>query len=435
MHESREGREPDDFLDWRFVKSFGDDNSSDDDLITALEFDSTGNYLAVGDKAGRICIFDGTIDQKNKVEYKFYTEFQSHEPEFDCLKSLEIEEKINMIKWHKQHNNGLFLLATNDKTIKLWKVHDKRIKRPTRTPLHEGFLLPKLTHYQTITTATKKRVFSNAHNYHINSISINSDGETFLSADDLRVNLWNLSVFSETLNVVDVKPSNLEELTEVITSASFHPIHCHLFVYSTSKGSIRLGDLRESARCDSHSKQFEMEEDPAAKSFYSEIISSVSDAKFVADGRYILARDYLTLKLWDTNMESRPVSIIPVHDYLKTHLADLYSHDCIFDKFECAAASDGKRFITGSYNNSFILHNVESKDTLTIEALQDPPARKSKVTAKLRSKAKKPRRSDVNVQLIDFGKKALHVAWHPKAELVAVAGLNKLYLYNNMKSL
>ena len=29
------------------------------------------------------------------LEYKYYTEFQSHEPEFDYLKSLEIEEKIN----------------------------------------------------------------------------------------------------------------------------------------------------------------------------------------------------------------------------------------------------------------------------------------------------------------------------------------------------
>ena len=30
------------------------------------------------------------------AEYKFYTEFQSHEPEFDYLKSLEIEEKVRL---------------------------------------------------------------------------------------------------------------------------------------------------------------------------------------------------------------------------------------------------------------------------------------------------------------------------------------------------
>lgn len=46
-------------------------------------------------------------------DYKFYAEFQSHEPEFDYLKSLEIEEKINAIKWCPRVNNALFLLATN----------------------------------------------------------------------------------------------------------------------------------------------------------------------------------------------------------------------------------------------------------------------------------------------------------------------------------
>jgi len=53
--------------------------------------------------------------QKKKCEYKFYTEFQSHEPEFDYLKSLEIEEKINKIRWCKRQNAAHFLLSTNGK--------------------------------------------------------------------------------------------------------------------------------------------------------------------------------------------------------------------------------------------------------------------------------------------------------------------------------
>lgn len=40
--------------------------------------------------------------------------------------------------------------------------------------------------------ATNKRVFANAHAYHINSLALNSDSETFLSADDLRVNWWKI---------------------------------------------------------------------------------------------------------------------------------------------------------------------------------------------------------------------------------------------------
>jgi len=40
-----------------------------------------------------------------------------------------------------------------------------------------------------------------------------SDGETFISADDLRINLWNLEISSQSFNIVDVKPANMEDLT------------------------------------------------------------------------------------------------------------------------------------------------------------------------------------------------------------------------------
>ena len=73
-------------------------------------------------------------------------------------------------------------------------------------------------------------------------------------------------------------------------------------------------------------------EDPAQKSFFSEIISSISDIKFGGDGRYIIARDYLTLKIWDLHNNAKPLRTIRIHDYLRTKLCDLYENDCIFDK-------------------------------------------------------------------------------------------------------
>ena len=54
---------------------------------------------------------------------------------------------------------------------------------------------------------------------------------------------------------MDIKPANMEELTEVITAAEFHPNSCNTFVYSSSKGTIRLCDMRASALCDRHSKR------------------------------------------------------------------------------------------------------------------------------------------------------------------------------------
>lgn len=47
----------------------------------------------------------------------------------------------------------------------------------------------------------------------------------------------------------------MEELTEVITAAEFHPKSCNVFMYSSSKGSIKLADMRMNALCDSHAKR------------------------------------------------------------------------------------------------------------------------------------------------------------------------------------
>lgn len=115
--------------------------------------------------------------------------------------------------------------------------------------------LPRLTHHDTVVAAVPRKTYANAHAYHINSISVNSDGETFISSDDLRINLWNLNIQDKSFNIVDIKPANMEELTEVITAAEFHPMSCNWFMYASSKGTIKLADMRESALCDQHAKR------------------------------------------------------------------------------------------------------------------------------------------------------------------------------------
>jgi serine/threonine-protein phosphatase 2A regulatory subunit B len=221
-------------------------------------------------------------ETKKTCEYKFHTEFQSHEPEFDYLKSLEIEEKINKIKWCKRQNQSHYLLSTNDKTIKLWKVFEKSLKvvaennlsseltpagasganggGPVRYPNQHfrsvaDLKFPRMTHHDTVVAAVPRKVYANAHAYHINSISVNSDGETFISSDDLRINLWNLNIQDQSFNIVDIKPANMEELTEVITAAEFHPTSCNWFMYASSKGTIKLADMRQKALCDEHAKR------------------------------------------------------------------------------------------------------------------------------------------------------------------------------------
>lgn len=64
---------------------------------------------------------------------------------------------------------------------------------------------------------------------------------------------------------------------------------------------------------------FEEPEDPNNRSFFSEIISSISDVKFSHSGRYMMTRDYLSVKIWDLNMETRPVETyqVCVHPHVK----------------------------------------------------------------------------------------------------------------------
>ena len=185
-----------------------------------------------------------------------------------------------------------------DKTIKLWKVRERPAPYSTaseaarslsraslRLPTREAPCGPQEI------SERPRRVLEHAHAFHINTVSPNCDGETFISADDLRINLWNFDVcdqsFSEfqprtqsricTLpsfvvdatpvspgfclndyynlpDIVDLKPENMEELAEVVTAARFHPRDCSMLMWSSSKGVVKLADTRQAALCDSHVK-------------------------------------------------------------------------------------------------------------------------------------------------------------------------------------
>ncbi|KAK8664333.1 hypothetical protein V6N13_084126 [Hibiscus sabdariffa] len=495
-------------LEWKFSQVFGERTAGEEvqevDIISAIEFDKTGDHLATGDRGGRVVLFERTDTKDHGAsrrdlermdypinrhpEFRYKTEFQSHEPEFDYLKSLEIEEKINKIRWCQTANGAQFLLSTNDKTIKFWKVQEKKLKKISEMNLDPpkavgngsmacssnsnspipclanggspdrsynyldndfsfppgglpSLRLPVVTSQETNLVARCRRVYAHAHDYHINSISNNSDGETFISADDLRINLWNLEISNQSFNIVDVKPANMEDLTEVITSAEFHPTHCNMLAYSSSKGSIRLIDLRQSALCDSHAKLFEEPEPTGSRSFFTEIIASISDIKFAKDGRYILSRDYMTLKLWDINMDSGPVATFQVHEYLRPKLCDLYENDSIFDKFECCLSGDGLRVATGSYSNLFRVFGCSpgSTEATTLEASKNPMRRHvqtpSRPSRSLSSITRVVRRGaetsgvDANGNAFDFTTKLLHLAWHPTENSIACAAANSLYMY------
>lgn len=228
----------------------------------------------------------------------------------------------------------------------------------------------------------------------------------------------------------------MEELTEVITSAAFHPHHCNLFMYSSSKGTIKLSDMRQNALCDFRAKTFEEYLDPINHNFFTEITSSISDVKFSPDGRYIASRDYLTVKIWDVNMDNKPVKTINIHDQLKERLSDTYENDAIFDKFEVSFSGDSSSVMTGSYNNNFMIYpNVvktgeasvgnNTMDEIVLQA--DKTAFKSKRLGTLQQQSARNKEWGDG---IDFKKSILHFSWHPRENSVAIAATNNLFIFS-----
>jgi serine/threonine-protein phosphatase 2A regulatory subunit B len=108
-------------------------------MLTSISFDTTGEYLAVGDKGGRVIIFR-YVELKNSryFDFRYFAEFQSHEPQFDHLKSIEVNERINSLAFiHNTGSGSLRLISTNDKVIKLWKI-DNRTYRQTTSARVQG---------------------------------------------------------------------------------------------------------------------------------------------------------------------------------------------------------------------------------------------------------------------------------------------------------
>lgn len=56
----------------------------------------------------------------------------------------------------------------------------------------------------------------------------------------------------------------------------------------------------------------------------------------------MVTRDYLTVKVWDLNMDKKPVETYYVHEYLRNKLCSLYENEFIFDKFEISIGGNDK---------------------------------------------------------------------------------------------
>ena len=97
-------------------------------------------------------------------------------------------------------------------------------------------------------------------------------------------------------------------MMEIITHVEFHPRRSDVFLFSSSKNYLSICDLRESSQFSRCSLSFTHKEDPSRKHFFTDIINSISSAKFSpTNDTYLFSRDYLSLKIWDVRNNKMPV--------------------------------------------------------------------------------------------------------------------------------
>jgi hypothetical protein len=78
----------------------------------------------IGDKSGRIIIFKyQKLPNSRYFDYKYFTEIQSAELEFDQLKSIVKNKEINEVRFLNTSNpQTVQLLASGSASIKLWRI-------------------------------------------------------------------------------------------------------------------------------------------------------------------------------------------------------------------------------------------------------------------------------------------------------------------------
>lgn len=258
-----------------------------------------------------------------------------------------VDEKVTCIvplgpQQHQMSPHSVLYLASNDMLIKLYRLRSYRnavldehsqpftmsssssSSAQTSSSSGNPSVDDEINNYQRMLNAGSGdlsdvilpvRTFVSSHTTPICSLSTCADQETFLSADCFKVQWWHLDTAENPctrgVTLYDMQPKPGEDVTEVLTSAAFHPHHTSLFLVTSSSGTCRIGDLRDPP---SSERRFQLNFHGSASTFTSQwtrdplvarALKCLHGAVFLDNTPYVVTRDYMTVALWDMRMASQ----------------------------------------------------------------------------------------------------------------------------------
>jgi len=434
-------------MEWRFNQFLGEKlqledlkNNPENDsfLVTDVKFSPDGLYSIVSDKGGRLIIFKKSNTTKSKnPKLAYHYEFAAQEKEFDRHKSCEYTEAIRSFTiLENQNSNNIDILSAGYRNIKLDRVYNSKCQvfdTDLKSSNSHSITVPKLkeTHYE---TKHKTRAEFKAHNSEIKSISESKVfTNNFISADEFKVLLWDLNCSKQVYNPIDLETSSLEvEIPERITVAKFCGYNPSIFGYGTSKGVLKICDLRTSSDCMKYAKTCFDENSGLNKTVFANSILSVHDINFnIANDQMVTTRHYLSVNYWDLRNLNAPTNKFLLYEPIISKLSYLYQNNYMSDKFSLSSDPTGKVIITGGYNNMF--HIIDCDQKLNTQIVIDENNEKimnTNVIRKINSKGSCfYKKDDPSLTNINFDKKILYQAYSPIENYAHLILLNCIYSY------
>lgn len=298
--------------------------------IRCLKYTKSGTMLIIGDKFG--CLHIKSPNNPNMSSIQTTTDL----PEgYDS-----ISHSINKLEITNSSSNRAIILTSIDKSIKSWTIYPQ----PSNSgPIFSG-----------------KQNFSldGVHDCTINSLTISPNSQNFISSDDLNLYLWDLTQTDQVIHIVNHKQT-VNEINEVITSANFHPMNSSEFLWTSTNGTIRIGDLRSKLIMDKPVNSFKYNSN--SNWYYEELVHSISYAEFCRFQQTVVARDYFTVKFWDLRNNSNPYLVADVVADRSLTMREICESQVIFYDFEAKECLNSEYVVTGGRGQVAIVNRVTGK--------------------------------------------------------------------------
>lgn len=351
--------------------------------ITSVALSNLGTHVAVGDRMGRVWIanrpperMSSGGDEPRRGGFQFWIGKRCYAPVIDPLNSVEVTAAVNRLTFLPQFGPTLHLLTANEKVPKLYKMMEVRqtSKAPSAVSSIGSKVVGPLTSPQKVDTVAMKQVHHYAmdHEYTIHSVCATSDG-MFYTADDLVVRQWCVDYPQSSVEVYAMRrPTEAGDAKELLRSLSVFPWEPALCFMATTAGCVRVVDTRESMRwSDREALSFSVRPREASDGPFMELTNAFSGCSLSPCGRYLCARDFMSVPVWDVRKsgDASPTSQrngalirrYELHPELRPRFDVLYQSDLLMEKYDVHFLSSNV-IVSGSFDNVLCSITLNNND-------------------------------------------------------------------------